>query len=266
MPDLEHTSNKKIGASLRVYTLGTFAVEREDGWINAKDWGRDTALQLFQYLLTVRHQLAVHKEQIIEGIWGEDDFKSGEQNFKVAQHGMNKALEPDRKRRSDPKYIMRQGITYQLALDDIWTDADAFEAYIEYGNRVVNTETGEAVAAYRSALQLYKGSYLPSRLYEDWSSAERERLQVLALDTYIHLAELLLASNPHESIRLCQQALLIENSWEDAYRIQMEAYRRNGNRPMVIKTFQQLRKILKEEFGVSPLPETQAVYDAIIQV
>jgi len=71
-------------------------------------------------------------------------------------------------------------------------------------------------------------------------------------------------ASPMESIRLCQQALLIENTWEDAYRLQMEAYLKKGNRPMAIKTFRQCAAVLEKEYGVKPLPETTALYQRIL--
>ncbi|PSR11222.1 MAG: transcriptional regulator, partial [Bacteroidetes bacterium] len=76
----------------------------------------------------------------------------------------------------------------------------------------------------------------------------------------------LLASNPLESIRLAQQALLIDHTWEDAYRIQMKAYLQKGNRPMAIKTFQTCEQVLDEEFGILPLPETRNLWKAIMSV
>jgi DNA-binding SARP family transcriptional activator len=101
-------------------------------------------------------------------------------------------------------------------------------------------------------------------MYEDWSSAERERLQVLALGVMTTLGELLTKENPLESIRLAQRALLIDNTWEDAYRIQMRAYLEKGNRPQAIKAYQQCEKVLDEEFGVAPLPETRRLWQEIV--
>jgi DNA-binding SARP family transcriptional activator len=74
---------------------------------------------------------------------------------------------------------------------------------------------------------------------------------------------LLLPENPMESIRLAQKALLIDAAWEDAYRIQMEAYFLKGNRPMAIKTYQQCAKVLEEEFDIEPLPETKRLLKRI---
>lgn len=264
MERLTNIQAQKEAASLQVQTLGTFKVIRDGAIINPKEWGRDKAIQLFQFLVTARHRRGLHKEQIIDRIWEEVDQKAGDQNFKVALHGINKVLEPNRKRKTEAKYITRQGVTYQLTLDKIWIDTDALEAYITIGNEYFNENPKIAIEAYRLAIDLHHGIYLPNRLYEDWSSDERERLQVLTLGAIINLSELLIKENPMESIRLCQQALLIDTAWEDAYRIQMEAYLQKGNRPMAIKTYQQCEAILDKEFGIKPLPETQQVYKLIL--
>ncbi len=247
--------------SLRVQTLGNFQLWRDDQAIGSKEWGRDVSQQLFQFLVTNRHRHALHKEQIIDRIWV--DGKTGQQNFKVAHHGVTKVLEPDRKSRTESQYIIRQGLTYQLRFDNIWIDVEALDQFVALGNQALLHDPGLAQQAYREAINLYQGVYLPNRLYEDWSSEERERIQLIALGAIISLSELLVKDNPMESIRLTQQALQIDSTWEDAYRIQMEAYFAKGNRPMAIKTYQQCQKVLDQEFGIEPLPETQQLYRKI---
>ena len=255
---------KKDLASILVRTLGGFEVVRENISITSKQWGRDKTIQLFQFLITARQRHGLHKEQIIDRIWGNID--NGDQTFKVALHGVNKVLEPDRKKRSESLYIVRQGITYQLDTSDIWIDAEEMENLISFGNNILKDDPLLAVQAYQKAIDLYKGLYLPNRLYEDWSSAERERLQILALGAYIQLAELLIKTNPLETIRLCQEALLIDPTWEDAYRLQMMAYMEKGNRPMAIKTYKKCVEILDREFALIPLPETTSLYQQIIEI
>lgn len=255
---------KRQEALVQVQTLGNFQVQREGKTLTSKDWGRDKAIQLFQFLMMVRHRKALHKEQIIDRLWEDDDPDTVDQTFKVALHGINKALEPQRKSHAEAHFITRIGLTYQLNTTHLWIDAEALELLITIGNQTFADNQGVAKRAFREALSLYKGIYLPDRLYEDWAADERERLQVLTLGAYITLAELVLTENPMESIQLCQQALLIDAAWEDAYRLQMEAYLLKGNRPMAIKTYQQCQKVLDEELGIQPLPETKKVYRKII--
>ncbi|MEM9718685.1 MAG: bacterial transcriptional activator domain-containing protein [Bacteroidota bacterium] len=254
---------KKNNATLRVQTLGSFQVWRSSTQVNTKEWGRDVSVQLFQFFITNRHRHGLHKEQIIDRIWAELGAKAGQQNFKVALHGVSKVLEPQRKSRTESKYIIRQGPTYHLDFTDIWLDVEALDQLIALGNQTLTDQPKLAQRAYREATELYKGAYLPARLYEDWSSEERERIQLLTLGALISLSELLITQNPMESVRLTQQALQIDVTWEDAYRIQMEAYLEKGNRPMAIKTYRQCEEILDREFGVEPLPETIQIYRKI---
>ncbi|MEZ5041838.1 MAG: bacterial transcriptional activator domain-containing protein [Saprospiraceae bacterium] len=254
---------KKATAPIRVQTLGNFQLWRNDELVDTKEWGRDVSLQLFQFFITSRHRRGLHKEQIIDRIWDNVDAKAGQQNFKVAHHGVTKVLEPDRENRVESKYIIRQGATYQLKFEDIWIDIEALDQLIALGHQALVDQPALAQTAYREAIALHQGVYLPNRLYEDWSSEERERIQLLILGAFISLSELLLKENPLESVRLTQLALQIDPTWEDAYRIQMEAYLEKGNRPMAIKTFQHCERVLEDEFGIAPLPETRQLYQKI---
>ena len=73
----------------------------------------------------------------------------------------------------------------------------------------------------------------------------------------------MLDENPLESIRLAQNALAIDATWEDAYRIQMQAYILKGNRPQAIRTYMKCKSILEEEYGIPPLPETNKLLKKI---
>lgn len=254
---------KMNNATIRVQTLGSFQLWRSSELVNTKEWGRDVSIQLFQFFVTQRHRHGLHKEQIIDRIWEYLDSKSGQQNFKVALHGVSKVLEPKRKSRAESTYIIRQGSSYYLDFEDIWLDVEALDQFVALGNQMIHEQPKLAQRAYREAAELYQGAFLPARVYDDWTSEERERIQLLALGALISLSELLIEENPMESVRLTQQALQIDHTWEDAYRIQMQAYLEKGNRPMAIKTYRQCEEVLQKEFGVEPLPETIKIYRLI---
>ena len=236
-------------AQIRIETLGHFCVWRNHQKIESKEWARDKTIQLLQYLVSNRKRNALHKEKIMDGLW--EDWN--DRDFKVALHGIHKVLEPERLSRTESEYIIRQGVSYQIDLEKVWIDVEALEKSI-------------SKTAYKAAIALYKGSYLPNRIFEDWTSEEREKTQLLILSAYITLAEILLEENPLESIRLAQNALAIDATWEDAYRIQMQAYIIKGNRPQAIKTYMKCEVILEEEYGISPLPETKKLLKEIEEI
>ncbi|MBT8301223.1 MAG: bacterial transcriptional activator domain-containing protein [Maribacter sp.] len=246
-------------AGIRIQTLGQFKLWRENKKVDSKQWGRDKTVQLLQYLISNRQRHALHKESIMEHLWEEGD----DRDFKVALHGVNKVLEPNRPSRTEPSFVIRQGVSYQLDLDKIWIDVEALEQYIIVGNEAFSEDMAVAKSAYKSAIGLYQGVYLPNRVFEDWSSEEREKIQILILGAYVILAEILLTENPLESIRLAQCAIAIDKTWEDAYRLQMQAYLIKGNRPQAIKAYQKCADVLEEEYGIDPLPETKKVLQEI---
>jgi DNA-binding SARP family transcriptional activator len=251
---------------LRVQTLGGFRVWCDDVEIPPTAWGREKAIHLFQFFVTVRRQF-VHKEQIIDRLWPDIDIERGDRDFKVALNAINRALEPNREAREEARFTRRYGLAYGLDFDHVWLDAEAFEELIAAGNSALTRperDELEAIRCYGAAVALYNGDYLPERRYEDWTSAERERLQLLALNTMITLGDLLLSRTPLESLRLAQRVLAIDPVWEDAYRLQMRAFAAQRNRPLALRSYEQCVKVLDEEFGVEPLPETTALYEQIL--
>ncbi|MFZ1752016.1 MAG: bacterial transcriptional activator domain-containing protein [Saprospiraceae bacterium] len=260
---IDQILNIKHTASIQVFTLGKFEVYIDNEKVSSKAWKRDKSLQLFQFFILTHHRKAMHKEQIVDKLWHDElDDKS----FKVALHGINKVLEPHRKSHADSKYLERNGQTYRLLTEDIWVDSIAFEELVSLAHQYFVDQPEKAIAYYRAALNMHYGPFLPDRIYEDWSAEERERLQLIFLGASMSLAELLLESNPMASIQLCQDALLVDMAWEEAYRIQMAAYFAKGNRPMAIKTYQICERVLWDEMALKPLPETKKLYDKIISV
>ena len=258
---IDQLIESKDTKSLVINTLGAFEVYLNKEHISRKIWGRDKTVQLFQFLLANYSRMALHKEKIIDRIWEE---LGSDNDFKVALHGLNKVLNPNKKSRSESRFIIRQGQTYHLDMTDVWLDTHVFQELIKIGNQLVQEKSQNAVKAYEHALKLYHGSFLPERVYEDWSSAERERLQLLAMNTYISLGKLILEDHTDEVIRLMEEALSIDPLWENAYRLKMKAFMINGNRPQAILTFQKCEDILEQEFNVSPLPETKSLFKQII--
>ncbi len=265
---LAQTANP-VGAHIELYvqTLGGFRVWRHDEEIPTTAWGREKAIHLFQFFITMRHHY-VHKEQIMDRLWPDLDLTKGDRDFKVALNSINKALEPEREPRSEPRFVKRFGLAYGIDFEFVWVDTEVMEQLIAAGNQaMLNQESADAVdfaiACYDTALKLYHGDYLPERRYEDWTSAERERLQLLGLNTMTTLAELLLTRTPLESVRLTQRVIAVDPVWEDAYRVLMRAFVAQKNRPMALRSYERCVAVLEEEFGVEPLPETTALYEAI---
>lgn len=251
------------GAPLCVQALGGFRVWRDGRPLDSAVWERDKALQLFQFLL-IQGRRQLDKLQIVDRLWPEAEPEAADRDFKVALNAALKALEPDRPARAEGRFIRRWGPRYGLDMDLLWVDAAAMEQAIASANARLPADEEGAIAGLRAAAALYVGDFLPERRYEDWASAETERLQTLALGSMTRLAALLVQRNPLESLHLTQRVLDIDPVWEEAWRIQMESHLASGNRPLALRSWERCLAVMRREIGLDPLPATRAVHARIL--
>jgi LuxR family maltose regulon positive regulatory protein len=249
---------------LTVQTLGGFQVWRAVGGEGEIDaWGREKARALCQYLVT-RRRVLTPKERIAFDLWPELDGERADRDFKVALNALLAALEPGRPPRADSQFVQRRGTAYGLVLERWDVDADRFTVHVDHAARVETSDPAAAIAFYRAAVALYRGDYLPDALYEDWSSAERERLLALYLSSASRLAELVLAEGQdQEAINLAHAVVARDPCWEEAYRVLMRAHVRRGNRPQAIRAYERLVRHLDEDLGLPPMPETRRLYEKV---
>jgi DNA-binding SARP family transcriptional activator len=67
-----------------------------------------------------------------------------------------------------------------------------------------------------------------------------------------------------EAITVCQGILSRDDCWEQAYRLMMTAYARQGHRSQALRTYHRCVERLQSQLGVSPLPATTAAYQALL--
>lgn len=245
--------------SLRVQTFGSFHVWRGVTEVSRKEWQREKARQLFQYLLT-RRNTWLHREEIMESLWGERDREAAERDFKVALSTLSQALEPDREGRGTTSFIAREGSAYQLVdqagLD---VDSDRFVHYIEQAKRTPNLAV--RTQALWAATETYQGEYMQEARYLDWADGLRERYRRLFLQAAVEYATACLEQqSENEAIRICERALQVEPAWEEAYVRLMQAYGNLHNRPMVVQTYRNCKRVMEQEYGLDVSDETTATY------
>ena len=254
--------NESEGPKLYIETLGHFTVYKAGVPLGDDIWKRKKARVLFQYLITSRTRFTA-RERILEDLWPELDLPRANRDFKVALNALNSALDPDRSSREMSHYIQRQGSSYGVNQNaPVVIDVDRFERLLISGSKVESRSPEQAISDYRQGLELYRGEYLPDRIYDDWTSSERERLTSLFLLSATRLSAMLLAEGQTvELINWCHRVIEIDPLWEEAYRLQMMAHLSTGNRPLVLQIYKFCQDILERELGVPPMEETTRLYD-----
>jgi DNA-binding SARP family transcriptional activator len=232
--------------------------------ISGGEWRREKARQLFQLLL-VNRKTPVDREQITERLWPGLDPETAQRDFKVALSTLIRTLEPTRGKDEPSAYIFREGRLYGLRANaDMVIDASEFERHIEAGDRLRSTHPAEALDSYRAALQMYPGNFLQEYLFEDWLAEERERLLALYLRSGDRLARSLAETCEwQELIVVCQALLARDNCWEEAYRLQMLAYDRLGNRAQALRIYRRCEQTLDAELAMPPSAPVRELWEAL---
>ncbi|MDX1615021.1 MAG: BTAD domain-containing putative transcriptional regulator, partial [Candidatus Promineifilaceae bacterium] len=252
------------GYQLRVKTFGRFAVWRGDQPLERRDWSRQKARQLFQFLLNQRERLT-EREQIIGQLWPELSPDDGQRDFKIALSAILRALEPGRTRNAPSAYVTRDGTLYGLRPEaDLWIDAAEFDRLVDQGDAAFHHDAEAALDPYRQAVDLYEGEFLAEHPYAEWCSEERERLHARFLSTADRLARTLAAKSLwEETVAVCQLILAHDDCWEEAYRLLMRAQAAMGNRAQALQIYARCRQRLEAALNVEPAAATNRLYEQI---
>jgi len=253
------------GYSLSIQMLGPFEVRRGAGLVSDKEWRTARARTLLQFLASRRGQM-ISKERILEVLWPETDASSADGSFRFTLNALHKALEPGRPEGSTSYFVVRQGDAYGIApTAEATVDSEEFARLVRDARaapRVAQQFPGEAVRLYESALALYKDDFLPEHVYDDWTSADRERLRETYFLAASDLAEILLKEGRLGRVVELARGLLEQDPCrEDATRLVMRAHMLRGDRTAAIRAYQSCVRALEREFGLEPLPETQRLYE-----
>jgi predicted ATPase/DNA-binding SARP family transcriptional activator len=238
---------------LELSLLGTVTIrlngERVGGQVPTK------SLALLCYVAVTGQ--AHSREKLAGLLWGDSPEAR-------AQASLRKALSSLRKLSETTLIITRQTVAFNHD-SDYWLDVEAFESAL--ANDDADPETLQAV---REAVDLYRGEFLEgfsvrqAVAFEEWVLGERERLRQLVLQA-LHRLSVAFADRGEvaTAIEYTNRLLVLEPWQEEAHRQLMTLLARSGKQSAALAQYETCRRILAEELGVEPMPETQALYHRV---
>jgi DNA-binding SARP family transcriptional activator len=241
--------------ALSVWLLGPFRVERAGQAVDLGAARSQKAVHLFKFLVAHRGR-AVAREQILDAIWPEAAPDSADRSFEVTLSTLRRLLDAP----GGPSVIVRRGRGYLINPDvAVVCDVDRFAQHLERGNWWWRRGQGALAAdEWEAAVAAYGGDLLVDDPYEDWATAERERLREQYLDLLLRLGEFALEEGRcGEAADLAHRVMACDPIREEAYRLLMRCHARQGNRAAAVRDLQRCSEILRRELGEEPMPETR---------
>jgi len=207
-----------------------------------------------------------YSRQALAGLlWGESPESKALASLRTVLSNLRQHLAP---------YLDITRQTVGLDPESTWTlDANRFVELLNFGLQNENDPSEEQAAALEAALELYRGDFLEgfylddAPAFEEWVWGQRERLRQLALRGLYVLGEVYLNREDYAaSIDTATRLLAIE-PWQEAVHQQlMRALALSGQRNAALAQYETCRRVLQEELGVAPTPETTALYEQLQQL
>jgi two-component SAPR family response regulator len=256
--------NSNTAQPFRIYLLGPLMVTLHDGTqVEGPLWNRIKTRALMAYLV-MQKGTAVSREQILEMLWPDLDYKAAMHNLNTTVYNLRRSLEPSLKKASHSRYLLYQNGCYRLAeANTYWLDIDAFESGIRQARQEKDIAT--AINIYKAALSLYRGDYLFDLTdTHNWVRDQQFRLQEIFLTAMANLGDLYeIMERYEEAIAIYQQILAVDCCQETSCRNLMSLFIKLGKRSEAIQVCQRLTQCLADELDILISDKTKALYDKI---
>jgi DNA-binding SARP family transcriptional activator len=214
---------------------------------------------LLAYLVVNRHR-PLTRDALIAAVWEEAAPPDPEGALSVLLSKLRRALGPD---------ALATGREPRLVLaDGAWVDTDAaVEAVHRAEAALAAGDWEQAYAAGRIAVYITERGFMPAydALWLDGRRRELEDVRVRGHDCcaktalYVGSSELPLAE------RHARALIELAPYHEPAYALLMEILAARGSTPEALRVDEQLRTLVRDELGVSPAQEVQAVHQRLVR-
>jgi DNA-binding SARP family transcriptional activator len=256
---------------LCITLLGPLVVMRGEHPIPDAAWHSRQERRLLGILLTARG-MRVPVDRLIDWLWPDAAQDAATVTLRSVVSNLRRALEPESGARAPSRYILtRPGGYAWNAKSGASIDTDAFLAHLQpapAAERRTNLadRAEQRQAALRQAIDLYRGDYLADEPDAPWATALRESLRQRFLGALQELAELQIAGGePDAAIELARRGLEYDRLHEPLYRVLMRAQTSGGDVAGALQSYERYRRVLDEELGATPSPQTQALHAAILR-
>ena len=242
---------------LEISLLGPMRVRRDERPCDGFESAKSRALLAYLAMEAGREH---SRESIATLLWPEGSTSAARANLRNALANVRSAI-GDRDRR--PAHI--QATRDTLRFDphrECDLDARCFLDLVK--------APGASADALARGLHLCRGAFLADvRLpdapeFDAWADGWRERLRGAASDAFRRLAEARAESGDIQGAIASARELLQLEPWDErGHRLLMRLLAQAGERSAALAQFEACRRVLRDELGIEPEPETGALREAI---
>jgi DNA-binding SARP family transcriptional activator len=211
--------------------------------------------------LCLHQERASRRDDLVRLLWGEGDLERGRKYLRQSLWLLQRELNGETQKPIDQD---RSWVKIRPAPGGLWVDALTLESVFRASQGVDGSSLdAPAAESLSAACDLYRGDLLEG-WYGAWCLADRDRYREIYLAARAKLAAYH-ESKSHFEIAMAhaKAALQLDRANESIHRMLMRLLYRSGDRTGALRQFERCRTALREELGVDPSQETNALLDAI---
>jgi DNA-binding SARP family transcriptional activator len=254
------SKDSKALPTLYVTCFGHFEIRRFDQAI-ALCHNR-SGQAILRYLIA-QPDYSASADALMGVFWPENPPEAARRKLQIAVSAARHSLNSGYSCNPGGGYILCKNQFYQInSTVTIHSDVDEFLSLWKAGQQA---SASQATIQYESACQLYTGPFLIEDMYADWSFPRREQLHQLYVAMCRALANYYTETSRYEDARRWTSAILKgDRCDEEAHRQLIRIYSAEGRRSEALRQFHRCERILAEELGVSPMPETMQLLQTLL--
>ncbi|MBW6463002.1 MAG: tetratricopeptide repeat protein [Firmicutes bacterium] len=240
---------------LDVKTFGTFQLFSKKDEIYG--WRTRKTRELMALMLHL--EASASRERLVDELWPDTDHQNSSALFRTTMHYLRRQLEHE----GLNELIVYQHDIYSIKQELCRMDYKTFEALITTGiQEDPLRETGAALLS--RAVRLYKGDYFAEPADYSWAIPRQVRLKHLYIEILLTLARYYRTRGKHSRAR--DYLLMLKETdpfCEPAHRLLMQVFASLGERKALLEERTCFLRILREEIGLPPSPETETLYQSL---
>jgi DNA-binding SARP family transcriptional activator len=217
-------------------------------------WSGQRGVSVLRYLLASRRHTCA-RDQLIDQFWPETPPEAARNRLQVAVSGLRQGVRD----RTPVQLIEYTNGGYRINPNlRLWVDVEQFEKAIATGRAAERSgDTEAALAAYREALELYRGDFASDAPFEQWTLLPRESLRLTYLDALDRSSRILLnMGRLDDCIAIAHRMLETDPCREDTHRLLMQCYARQGRPYLALRQYEMCSRVLRVTLSTDPAPET----------
>ena len=248
----------------RIYLTGSVAIEHGDQLVRERNFPGRQGRVAFVFLALYRHR-AVHREELMGALWPGDAAAQTDAGLDPILSKLRGMLKSAGFPPADATIEASSGAVALRLPPETWIDIEAAANALDEAEGALRRHDSNAWSLANVAVVISRRPFLPD-FEAPWIEAQRHTLRALQLRALQCLVSVSAGNNePLLAIQHASEMVQIDPFRETAYQLLMRMHAAAGDRAEALRVFARCRELLREELGVSPSPQTEAVYLEILR-